>query len=194
MIGFSGDAITCWFDAQTDDAIRDVANRAASAASAIQAIMPQFADIHAGDATVSLAVKTALASGPARRFLVGNPAVQVIDVLAGSTLDRMAQADQIAHQGETIIDEATATLLAENVAPPQWRTAANNRFAPLQNPPTHQKLTINDSPLTIDHSFSQTWLLPRSPPPPPPRPHPLPRRAAPCRGSLSALRRHQLRR
>ncbi len=173
VIGFSGDAITCWFDAQAsdaqsdsgqpNDAVREAANRAAQAAAAIQTAMPQFAAItvsDAGDATVSLAVKTAMASGPARRFLVGDPDVQVIDVLAGSTVDRMAQAEQLATQGETVIDEATATLLGENVAPAQWRTAANHRFALLQNPPTHQKLTIDHSPLTIDHSLSQTWLLP----------------------------------
>ncbi len=174
VIGFSGDAITCWFDArandsrfsntQSDNAMRDAANRAAGAAGAIQAAMPQFATITingtGGDAVVSLAVKTAIASGPARRFLVGDPDVQVIDVLAGSTVDRMAQAEQLAHQGETLIDEATTTLLGENVDPLQWRTAANSRFALLKNPPTHQKSTINNSPLTINHSLSQTWLLP----------------------------------
>ncbi|MDO8674207.1 MAG: hypothetical protein Q7O66_22585 [Dehalococcoidia bacterium] len=47
----------------------------------------------------SLAVKVSVASGPARRFLVGDPAVQLIPVLAGDTLSRMAAGEHHANRG-----------------------------------------------------------------------------------------------
>ena len=43
VIGFSGDAITCWFDAQIDGAMQEAASRGVSAAGAIQAAISQFA-------------------------------------------------------------------------------------------------------------------------------------------------------
>jgi len=102
VIGFAGDAITCWFDAATPGARRESAQRAAQCAQAMQTALLSFSD---------LSVKVALASGAARRFAVGDAAVQRIDVLAGSTLDRMAQAEHLAQPGEVVLDAATCTLL-----------------------------------------------------------------------------------
>jgi len=87
VIVFGGDAITCWFDG-------DQGARAAACGLAMQQVMRRFASIplHGGE-TASLALKVAVASGPARRFQVGDPAIQVMDVLAGATLQRMAEAE-----------------------------------------------------------------------------------------------------
>ena len=63
VIGFSGDAITCWFDG--DDGLRAIA-----AALAMQQAMQAFATVSLpGGATASLAMKTGIATGPARRFV-----------------------------------------------------------------------------------------------------------------------------
>jgi class 3 adenylate cyclase len=88
VIGFSGDAITCWFDG--DDGLR-----ATTCAVQLQRAMEQFSRIRlpSGPA-VSLAVKAAVAIGPVRRFVVGDPNVQLLDVLAGATLDRLAAEHQ----------------------------------------------------------------------------------------------------
>jgi adenylate cyclase len=76
VIGFSGDAITCWFDG--DDGLC-----ATACALSMQQVMEQFAEVQSpSGTTVSLAIKVAVASGPVRRFLVGVPEIQVIDVLA----------------------------------------------------------------------------------------------------------------
>lgn len=173
VIGFSGDAITCWFDAE-GSSVRDATHCALQAAAAVQTAMLHFASVRAGDATVALAVKTAIASGNARRFLVGDPDVQHIDVLAGATLDRMAAAEAVASSGETVLDEATAELLGGEIEIQEWRAVGDERFAvvtpmfddrrPTTNTPaapSHStfppQFTTHNSPLTIDYS---SWVLP----------------------------------
>jgi phosphohistidine swiveling domain-containing protein len=94
VISFAGDAITCWFD----DRDGPVAARAVACAQAIQRAMAAFRVIplSAGGAT-ALDLTVAVASSPARRFAVGDPDIQIPDVLAGATLARMASAiDQAA--------------------------------------------------------------------------------------------------
>ena len=90
VIGFSGDAITCWLDGDDGAAGRRPARWPCSrpCASSRPCARPR-----AGQ--VTLAVKVAVATGPARRFLVGDPTIQVIDVLAGATLDRLAAAEHL---------------------------------------------------------------------------------------------------
>ena len=44
-------------------------------------------------------MKVAVAVGPARRFVVGDPEIQLIDVLAGRLIDQLAEAEHHAEQG-----------------------------------------------------------------------------------------------
>jgi len=70
--------------------------------------MKQFATIALPDGgTTTLAMKVAVASGPARRFIVGDPAIQLIDALAGETVARMAAAEHLANRGEIVVDAQT---------------------------------------------------------------------------------------
>ncbi|MEZ4608651.1 MAG: hypothetical protein R2838_00080 [Caldilineaceae bacterium] len=55
-----------------------------------------------------MAVKTAVATGPVTRFVVGDPA-PAVDVLAGGTVDRAALAEQAAGKGEIVVDGPSAT-------------------------------------------------------------------------------------
>ncbi len=121
VIGFAGDAITCWF-AETPEALKIASLRAARCAFAMQAAMEAFESVALpGGETVSLAVKTALATGTARRFLVGDPDIQLMDALAGETLARMAAAEHYAERGEVIADIHTAMLLGRKVRIQEWR-------------------------------------------------------------------------
>ncbi len=97
VIAFAGDAITCWLDG--DDGLR-----ATACALAMQTAMESFAAVStpAGN-TVTIAMKAAVAVGPARRFLVGDPMLRVIDALAGTTLARLANAEHQAKRGEVVI-------------------------------------------------------------------------------------------
>jgi len=99
VIGFAGDAITCWFDDQgMGDGGWGMENaapspiphppstaRAVACAVALQDAMQQCAATLLPDGTTTaLGLKVAVASGPARRFVVGDPALQLLDVLAGA--------------------------------------------------------------------------------------------------------------
>ena len=98
VICFSGDAISCWFDANEPASTL----RAAACAQAMQIRMR---------ATPELCVKVALSTGPARRLAVGRPEIQLLDVLAGATVVRAAQGENLAKAGEVIIDDSTASAL-----------------------------------------------------------------------------------
>ena len=157
VIAFAGDAITCWFDG-------DDGWRATTAALAMQAAMHPFAALTTpGGATVSLAMKAAIASGPARRFLVGDPAVRVIDALAGETLARLAAAEHQAAQGEVIVDAATLAALGNAARQGEQRhdaarsetftvvRALANAAPPAPWPPL--------DPTTLTETEVRPWLL-----------------------------------
>src|SRR5579859_4675235 len=115
VIGFAGDSITCWFD--QDDGLR-----ATACGLAMQTAMRRFAfvPILPGE-TVALTAKVAVATGPARRFAVGDPEIQRIDVVAGATLDRMAAAEHLAAKGEVVVDGALDLETGGAVDIAEWR-------------------------------------------------------------------------
>ena len=63
VISFSGDAVTCWFEG-------DNGFRATTCALAMQAVMQKAQTIHTPSGDITLAMKTAVVTGTARRFLV----------------------------------------------------------------------------------------------------------------------------
>ncbi|MDX2160003.1 MAG: tetratricopeptide repeat protein [bacterium] len=164
ILGFSGDAITCWFGG--DEAPDAIALRAVTCAFALQDAMAHFAEVPLpnGD-TVPLSLKTAVASGVTRRFLVGDPDIQLLDVMAGDTLTRMAEAEHYASKGEVVIDQRTADLLKQDCIIAEWRMADNDlsqkfaRVATLKRlaaPKPWPALAFNA--LTIE--TVRSWLLP----------------------------------
>lgn len=161
VIGFSGDAIACWFDAQfypwittpttlptSDSDVMGAAARAIAAALAMQQAMAQFAAIPVvPGVTVSLSVKISIATGQVHRFLVGDPERQVIDVLAGTLLDRMAAGEQVANSGEIVLDAETARLMDEQIALGGWRRDREMQFAVLDQR-AHSAEWMHDSAST----------------------------------------------
>jgi class 3 adenylate cyclase/tetratricopeptide (TPR) repeat protein len=130
VIGFSGDAITCWFDEATQ-ATASSSGCATACALAMQQVMTQFqaVDTPAG-ATISLHIKIAVTAGAARRFLVGYPRIQTIEVLAGAIVDRVAAAEQQASQGEVIVGSEVIEQLGGQVKVSGWRSGnLGQRFA-----------------------------------------------------------------
>ncbi len=105
VVYFSGDAVTCWLDG--DDGSYGVA-----CGLAMQDAMAGVAEATTpGGTTVRLGMKVAVVTGPARRFVVGDPDVQLIDVLAGAVVDRLAATEQAARVGEVVLDGQTASRL-----------------------------------------------------------------------------------
>nr|MBA3530304.1 AAA family ATPase [Ardenticatenales bacterium] len=124
VIDFAGDAITCWFD-------QDTGRRATACGLAMQEAMRAFATVELpSGSTAAMAMKVAAASGVVQRLLVGDPQVQLMDVLAGATLTRMAAAEQVAQKGEVVLDEVTADRLGALLDIPRWRSDEQGaRFA-----------------------------------------------------------------
>ena len=125
VISFSGDAITCWLDG-------DNGRRAIACALAIQQAMRSFSTIETpSGASVPLAIKVAVAAGPVRRFLIGDPLIQLIDVLAGATLDWLSAAEHLASKGEIVASAEVIANLGDDVVIQAWRAgeAHGQQFA-----------------------------------------------------------------
>ncbi len=159
VISFSGDAITCWLDG--DDGRRGVA-----AALAMQQAMGQFAAVSTiSDRIVSLGMKVAVAAGPVRRFVVGDPAYQRIDTMAGETLEKLAAAEHLIGRGEIALDETAVANLNESLSINKWRTDPETglRFAVVDD----LALEVSPSPwpdsgdMALDDEVKEAWLLPR---------------------------------
>jgi DNA-binding response OmpR family regulator len=115
VVGFGGDAITCWFDGEH-------AARAAACAAAMQRAMGAFAAITApGGLDVSLGLKVALAHGTARRMLVGDPRLQQLDVVGGHVMDELATAERQARRGEVVATRRALAALPRACRLRAWR-------------------------------------------------------------------------
>jgi class 3 adenylate cyclase len=114
VIDFAGDAILCWFDsARMGDGLGMATLAAVGAGYALQEAIRRFARVDvAGGAEVGISLKVAIASGEARRLVVGDPDIQLLDVLAGSTLDRLGEVASSTTSGEVRLDEAAARVIA----------------------------------------------------------------------------------
>ena len=116
VLYFSGDAITCWLDG--DDGVQ-----ATACALAMQATMERSGEVATpGGTRVRLAMKIAVAVGTARRFLVGDPDVQRMDVLAGRLIDELAGAERQAQKGEVVLDRSALESLGDRVEIREART------------------------------------------------------------------------
>ncbi|MDZ4719102.1 MAG: tetratricopeptide repeat protein [Roseiflexaceae bacterium] len=158
VIGFSGDAITCWFD-------RDHGIRAITCATELQSVMRVFATLSlAGGVQAALGIKVAVSIGPARRFLVGDPAIRHIEVLAGATIDRLATAERQAKRGEIVLVAEDAEQLASAIETTELRVAEESgvrvavvgRILAPANPAPWPELP--DTIITPD--TARPWLLP----------------------------------
>lgn len=124
VIAFSGDAMTCWFGETetTAGAAVPAALRATACALALQQAMAVFTAVPLpAGGSVPLALKVAVAGGEVRRMLVGDPAIQRIEVMAGAPLVRMAAAEQLATSGEVLLDAPTTAHLGAAIQVAAWR-------------------------------------------------------------------------
>lgn len=157
VMGFAGDSITCWL-------AEDNGHRATACALEMQDAMKPFATVFTpAGKPINLAIKVAVAAGPARRFIVGEPDIQLIDVLAGRTLDHVASAEKVAEKGEVVVGEEIIRNLGGLLEVAEWREgSAAARFAVIQR--------LSQLPEPSPHScidrdaFSEdqikSWVLP----------------------------------
>ena len=109
VIYFSGDAITCWLDG-------DDGGRATGCGLAMQQTMHNLREVVTpAGSRVPLAMKVAVAVGRARRFVVGDPDIQLIDVLAGRLIDVLAAAERHCGKGEVVVDQSVLEALGNRL-------------------------------------------------------------------------------
>lgn len=170
VLGFAGDAITCWFDGEMDESfvssfiLPNSSFRAVTCAFAMQFAMEPFKTISLPDRkTTSVVLKVSVASGSARRLVAGNPEIKYIDTLAGATVTRSSTGEHLANKGEIILDEATTKLLGELVRIQVWRTAeSGEKFAVAEQLSAWANPTSNipnDQPVqTPDPETLKAWV------------------------------------
>ncbi|MCE7986290.1 MAG: hypothetical protein DYG89_34385 [Caldilinea sp. CFX5] len=164
VVGFGGDALSCWFHL-------DNGRRATACALAMQQAMEKFAHIELEDGTsVILALKVGLTSGTVRRLVVGDPAIQLLDVMAGAAMLELGAVLHESARGEIRVGPGALQQIEEALVTTAWylneqeqaiarvagfrpaalTAAANTALAPA---PT-QPIPVLDEALLVD------WLLP----------------------------------
>ncbi|HMB21930.1 MAG TPA: tetratricopeptide repeat protein [Anaerolineales bacterium] len=152
VISFAGDSMLCWFDsspqANEQQAGLSSAPLAVACAQALQKTMQMFTDVSLPDqTTTALTLKVAIATGPARRFIVGDPNIHLMDALAGATIARTALAEHLTQKGEILLDAATTEELSEGITIQEWRL----------DPETQERFTVLEK-------LTQSMETPRLPP------------------------------
>jgi predicted ATPase/class 3 adenylate cyclase len=186
VINFSGDAITCWFsdrakgggtaERKPGEAEDTSSFRAVACGLAMQQAMRQFAALEtSAGRKVALSLKIGAAGGTVRRFLVGDPHIQYLDVLAGATVERMALAQQVARRGEVVLSAELAAQLGDQVKLVGWRgqvkmkdrrAATPATFGvvagftqPSETPSWPEELEVTDAG-DLTEAHIRPWLLP----------------------------------
>ena len=149
VVSFAGDAITCWFNAND---VQPPSFAAAACGLALQAVMRAFP---------ALGLKVAVTSGPVRRWVVGDPQVQLVDALAGATVARLAVGEHLAARGEVLVDTPTAETLAQHASLSEWRAAeSGERFAVLASLLAAPGFLAPGLPSRIPDEYLRPWVLP----------------------------------
>ena len=149
VIGFAGDAMMCWFQTNNEGGkVEDeAAVSAVSAAFEMQTAIQQFP---------ALALKVSIASGSARRFVVGDDNIQRLDILAGATVARTAVGEHLATKGDVVVDNATASLLGDSLSIIEWRLSeAGERFAVVA------KLSVSRVPVSVQPLIAEVLTASR---------------------------------
>jgi class 3 adenylate cyclase/tetratricopeptide (TPR) repeat protein len=157
VIFFGGDAITCWLD--EDDGVR-----AAACGLAMQRTMNGLAEVVTPSGTrVRLAMKAAVAVGAARRFVVGDPDVQLMDVLAGRLVDALARAERLAEKGEVVLERNALESLGARAEIAELRSDGDGVACAVLR---RVAARIDESPHRLPHAGDlpvdtvKAWLLP----------------------------------
>ncbi len=156
IIGFAGDAMTCWFSGE------DSAMPAMACGFALLEAMSAVEQITLPDGkNLLFGLKVVISSGTTKRFVVGDPGIQLLDALAGAVVARMASGEQLAERGELLADTPTVEQLKEYVKVKEWRGIENERFAVLESVeiPLNLPSVYRDDHILSDELLAP-WIMP----------------------------------
>jgi class 3 adenylate cyclase/tetratricopeptide (TPR) repeat protein len=145
VIGFAGDAMLCWFTGNAS------ASSAVAAGLGMQRAMQFFS---------GLALKISIATGSARRFVVGDPSVQRLDVLAGAAVMRTAAGEHLANKGDVLIDEATAKTIGGQISIASWRMdhSSNEHFGMVSEYRGNVEKFVTEQDTVLDPIELKGWV------------------------------------
>ncbi|MGB0099849.1 MAG: tetratricopeptide repeat protein [Nocardioides sp.] len=156
VVYFAGDSITAWLDG-------DDGGRAAACGLAMQEVMARVGTLAVPGAPAEpLRIKIAVAVGAVHRFVVGDPRVQLIDVLAGQLMDSLAAAEGQAVAGDVVLDAGALASLGARATLRETRTGQGGVVGVL--------VGLVDGPLALEpapdwpqlpESVARQWLLPQ---------------------------------
>ena len=154
VISFAGDSIMGWFE-DGSPANVSAALRAVTCAQNMQVAMRVFQE---------LSLKVIITTGAARRLVVGDPEIQLLDALAGKTIARLATGERLAQKGDILLDEATREIIEECVTIRERRTDADTSeqfylLRSLERPSRRLPLPPLEIE-TIPEESLRPWLLP----------------------------------
>ncbi len=121
IIKFGGDALIVWFGRKKGGRSSTIIHRALTAAYRMQQVMHQHGRMPTPIGPVTLRMKIGLTYGSVKRFNLGLAAYGFEDVLAGATLDRMAENEHNAEPGDIMVDAATLQLVGNIITVQEWR-------------------------------------------------------------------------
>lgn len=130
VIRFSGDGLTAFFAGE------NAALRGAAAALAMQAFAQAIIAHYSG-----LRLKVGLGLGETYRFMPGEPALGVFDVLAGSAVTQMSQAEGMAQPGQIVLS-------------PEISAAIGNAF---DQEPLQDGFTILSPTIFVSENLQNRW-------------------------------------
>ena len=167
VVNFSGDSITCWFDQHLPAGAgpvlspRNSAQRATACALAMQELVGQAGEWELSTRSrLSLSIKVSVVAGTARRFLVGLPRIQAVEVLAGGLLDRSAAAEQVLQPGQVVVGAEVLGRFGRQLQVSEWVEGSNGEHFALI---TGLAEAVAPAPWPdlppIDPGTARKWLL-----------------------------------
>ena len=118
VIYFNGDAITCWFDS-------DHCRGAVYCALTMQKQLADFSEVvFSNGSRIRLGFKISVCSGQARRFLIGDPGIQVMDFIGGKLLNRVAAAEELIQSDNIIIGAELLSFFGNSIDIKEWISSA----------------------------------------------------------------------
>jgi class 3 adenylate cyclase/tetratricopeptide (TPR) repeat protein len=155
VIGFAGDAITCWFDG--DDGHRAITSGLDMLARIARLTLPESL---AGGPPI--AIKVAVTRGVVERAVIGDPQIQVFDAIVGPPIERLAVVDSVARKDELLVcSEVLAKIGDELTIGATYEAPTGERFTSITRI-AHPHPPNAESDFALEHVASELarpWLL-----------------------------------
>lgn len=155
VIGFAGDAITCWFDG--DDGHRAVTSGLDMLARIARLTLPESL---AGGPPI--AIKVAVTHGVVERAIIGDPSIQVFDAIVGPPIERLSSVDSVARKDELLVCCGVLTKVGNSLtkgetyeAPTGERFTAVTSITDPSPPEAEPKVALDH----VTPEIARPWLL-----------------------------------